>query len=86
VLFEKALFQFLQFFIPQSTTQGPSVHFFLLFFFNWSSKNEIIFFGAQEEKLAGQRGQRRGETKCFLLIFGGWIFVDFLQIFFQGFL
>jgi len=45
-----------------------------------------FFFGAQEEKLAGQRGQRRGETKCFLLIFGGWIFVDFLQIFFQGFL
>lgn len=33
VLFEKALFQFLQFFIPQSTTQGPSVQFFFFTFF-----------------------------------------------------
>jgi len=43
---------------------------------------KFFFFGAQEEKLAGQRGQRRGETKCFLLIFLGDFFMYFLQIFF----
>jgi len=43
VLFEKALFQFLRFFIPQSTTQGPSVQDF----FRQNEEDFVNFFEAR---------------------------------------
>jgi len=81
VLFEKALFQFLQFFIPQSTTQGPSVQFFLLFFFNWSSKNEIIFLAHRKRNLQVREGRDEGRLNVSCLFLGGFFHVFFADFF-----
>ena len=79
MLFEKALFQFLQFFIPQSTTQGPSVQFFKVFFNGL--ENEIIFLAHRKRNLQVREGRDEGRLNVSCLFLGGFFHVFFADFF-----